>query len=305
MEIPYIEIMENPLNFVFIDGSYFCFYRYYSIVRWWKNAHPDEPLSDPFANPIFAEKFRKTFVEHVSGIPKNLNIQKEKTIMIVGKDCKRENIWRNEFYDKYKATRPPFAGGNAFKMAYEDNLFIEGGVKSIISHPKLEGDDSIALSVKYILNKYHNPSAMLCMTTDYSQETSACKQAYVSLQHQKVNIYIITSDKDYLQLVEPRVQIFNLMFKNIAEQKSSVGDAKIDLFCKIVMGDTSDNIPSVLAKCGPKTALKCYHDKAYFDERMKKENAYDKWTKNQLLVDFNYIPQHLIDEFMLNIDQYF
>ena len=270
--------MENPLNFVFIDGSYFCFYRYYSIVRWWKNAHPDEPLSDPFANPIFAEKFRKTFVEHVSGIPKNLNIQKEKTIMIVGKDCKRENIWRNDFYDKYKATRTPFAGGHAFKMAYEDNLFIEGGVKSIISHPKLEGDDSIALSVKYILNKYQN---------------------------QNVNIYIITSDKDYLQLVEPRVQIFNLMFKNIAEQKSSVGDAKIDLFCKIVMGDTSDNIPSVLSKCGPKTALKCYHDKSYFDERMKKENAYDKWTKNQLLVDFNYIPQHLIDEFMLNIDQYF
>ena len=99
--------------------------------------------------------------------------------------------------------------------------------------------------------------------------------------------------------------LINLMFKNIAEQKSSVGDAKIDLFCKIVMGDTSDNIPSVLSKCGPKTALKCYHDKAYFDERMKKENAYDKWTKNQLLVDFNYIPQHLIDEFMLNIDQYF
>jgi 5'-3' exonuclease len=278
MEIPYIEIMEIPLNFVFIDGSYFCFYRYYSIVRWWKNAHPDEPLSDPFTNPIFAEKFRKTFVEHVSGIPKNLNIQKENVFMIVGKDCKRENIWRNEFYDKYKATRPPFAGGHAFKMAYEDNLFIEGGVKSIISHPKLEGDDSIALSVKYILNKY---------------------------QHQKVNIYIITSDKDYLQLVEPRVQIFNLMFKNIAEQKSSVGDAKMDLFCKIVMGDTSDNIPSVLSKCGPKTALKCYHDKAYFDERMKKENAYDKWTKNQLLVDFNYIPQHLVDEFMLKIDQYF
>ena len=31
----------------------------------------------------------------------------------------------------------------------------------------------------------HNPSTMLRMTTDYSQETSACKQAYVSLHLNK------------------------------------------------------------------------------------------------------------------------
>ena len=33
--------------------------------------------------------------------------------------------------------------------------------------------------------KLHNPSTMLRMTTDYSQETSACKQAYVSLHLNK------------------------------------------------------------------------------------------------------------------------
>jgi 5'-3' exonuclease len=64
------------------------------------------------------------------------------------------------------------------------------------------------------------------------------------------------------------------------------------------MGDTSDNITSVLKKCGPKTALKCFQDKLYFDERMKKENAYEKFELNQKIIDFNYIPQNLIDEFM-------
>jgi 5'-3' exonuclease len=64
------------------------------------------------------------------------------------------------------------------------------------------------------------------------------------------------------------------------------------------MGDSSDNIKSVLKKCGPKTALKCYKDKTYFDERMKKENAYDTFELNQKIIDFDYIPKNLVDEFM-------
>ena len=59
-------------------------------------------------------------------------------------------------------------------------------------------------------------------------------------------IFIITSDKDYLQLSRPNVQIYNLAFKKLTEQKSSTGNPECDLFCKIVMGDPSDNIKSVL-----------------------------------------------------------
>lgn len=269
-----MQSIASEQSFIFIDGSYFLFHRYYSILRWWKNAHPEDEIGDPFTNPIFVEKFRKTLVNNVKNIAKNINIEDDiKPIIIIGKDCKRENIWRNEFYNKYKATRDNtpengFMGKPFFKMAYNDNLFQEGGATNILHHPKLEADDCIALSVKQLLSTHAN-----------------------------VKIYIITSDKDYLQLVEPRVQIFNLAFKNIAEQKSSFGNAEADLFCKIVMGDPSDNIPSVLSKCGPKTALKCYQDKEYFDNRMKKENAYEKFELNKKIIDFNCIPQLLIDEF--------
>jgi 5'-3' exonuclease len=271
---------EAVKTFIFIDGSYFCFYRYYSIMRWWKSAHADEPpLTDPFLNSVFVEKFKKTFVQNIARLSKDLKVEtgSNDTIMIVGKDCKRENIWRNEFYDKYKANRATsaiavaacvFMGGPFFKMAYEDKLFEEGGVKHTLYHPKLEADDCIAISVK-LLSKKHPTS----------------------------KIFIISSDKDYLQLASQNIKIVNLKGQNIAELKSSNGDAGLDLFCKIVMGDKSDNIPSVLAKCGPKTALKYYHDRACFDEKMKKENAYEKWNKNQLIIDFNYIPQYLIDEF--------
>ena len=263
-------------TFIFIDGSYYCFHRYYSVMRWWKNAHPDEPLNDPMDTPAFLDTFTKTFVNNILNIPKNLNIDKKTPVtMVVGKDCKREDIWRNEFIDKYKGTRlngpeHGFMGGPFFKMAYDTGLFEKGGVSVTLKHPKLEGDDCIAIYVKYLLKKYKDD----------------------------VSIYIITSDKDYLQLIEPRVKIFNLSFKNIAENKSCFGDAKKDLFCKIVMGDVSDNIPSVLSKCGPKTAVKCYDDRNYFDERMKKENAYAKWENNQRIIDFDYIPSELVEDFM-------
>jgi len=241
-------------------------------MRWWKSAYPEIQLDDPYKNEKVVDKFRKTFVDTVKGLGKNLKIEDPNPFIIVGKDCKREDIWRNEFYENYKGTRVKddgFMGSPFFKMVYEDELFQEGGAKCILKHPKLEADDCIAISVKYFLEKSPN-----------------------------VNIYIITSDKDYLQLSQPRVNIFNLAFKNIAESSSSLNDATADLFCKIVMGDTSDNIKSVLKKCGPKTALKCYKDKVYFDERMKNENAYDIFDLNQKIIDFDYIPKNLVEEFM-------
>jgi 5'-3' exonuclease len=246
-------------------------------MRWWKSAYPENPLADPFANEQFVEKFKKTFVDTVKNLKKKLNIENENPFIIVGKDCRRQNIWRNEFYDKYKATRvndDGFMGGPFFKMVYEDNMFQEGGARVVVKHPKLEADDCVAIFVKHVVENYPN-----------------------------ANVKIITSDKDYLQLAGPKVRIFNLGYKEISEETLG-GSAEADLFCKIVMGDTSDNIKSVLNKCGPKTALKCFKDRTYFDERMKKENAYERFELNQKIIDFNFIPQNIIDEFV-NADGYY
>ena len=270
-----MENFQNKDNILFIDGSYFCFYRYHSLINWWKNSHKDEPLIDEVSkeiNPLFSEKLKKTFVENVSTISKKLGL-KNQTI-IVGKDCKRENIWRNEFCENYKGTRnnSDFHGGTLFKAAYEEELFQKGGATCILHHPKLEADDCIAICVKYLLEK--TP---------------------------EVNITIITSDKDYLQLAGPNVKIFDLMFKNLCEQKSSFGNAEKNLFCKIVMGDISDNISSVLSKCGPKTAIKCFENRKYFEDRLKKENAYAKYELNKKIIDFDSIPENLRIEFMNNL----
>jgi 5'-3' exonuclease len=263
----------NP-TFIFVDGSYYCFYRYYALQQWWKNAFPDEPLDDPYQNKKFVEKFRKTFVENLEQIPKKLKIHKEpiKPILIVGKDCKRADIWRNDIFPNYKANRvnDGFMGGPFFKMVYEEELFQKGGAKAILKHPRLEADDCIALSVKYLLNKY-----------------PLCK------------IYIITSDRDYLQLNSHNVDLFTLTYKNLADGKTASGNAENDLKIKIIMGDTSDNIPSVFPKCGLKTAQKCIEDEEFFKKKMSdNEEYYKRFELNEHLIDFNKIPSNYASEFL-------
>ena len=281
-------------TYIFIDGSYFIFYRFYSMMNWWKLANPTPaptPVSAPTPFEItddFIEKYKKTFIEKVEEIPNkiyllesNMDVKSKKKMqtpiptpptIYIGRDCKRENIWRNQYVDAYKSTRSNKDAesiGKLFAITYNEELFMKGGVQHILEYPQLEADDCIALSVKHLLTKNEN-----------------CK------------IYIITSDKDYLQLVGPSVKIYNMSYKNIAEEKSCLGDPKKDLFCKIVMGDSSDNISSVFKKCGPKTAIKCYEEPEYFNTKLKKEDAYQKYELNRLLVDFNYIPANLQEEFI-------
>ena len=270
----------NP-TFILIDGSYFCFYRYYSLLNWWKNAYPEEidVLQNPYQNEKFVDKFKKIFIDNIQKIPKNLKLDKTITpIIIVGKDCKRANIWRNQLFPNYKANRlhnDGFMGGPFFKMVYEDNLFIEGGAQTILQHPKLEADDCIAISVKYLLNTY-----------------STC------------NIYIITSDKDYLQLAEERVQIYDLTFKKLTEQKSSTGDPNCDLFCKILTGDPSDNISSVFPRCGPKTAIKYFQNKNLLTKKLQESTIFQTaYELNSKIIDFNNIPDELVQEFQQELAQ--
>jgi 5'-3' exonuclease len=268
------------MSYIFIDGSYYCFYRYYALLTWWKLSHPDEPLIDPMLNLEFVDKFKQSFVKHIKLMPKKLGLAKNiHPIIIVGKDCKRENIWRNElcteshlFSGEYKGTRPKkdgFMGVQFFTMAYRENLFAEGGATATLFHPKLEADDCIAISIKNLLEK--SPSS---------------------------KIYVITNDKDYLQLAEERVELYNLTYKKLTEQKTCSGNPKLDLFCKIIMGDPSDNIKSVFKSCGHKTTLKCFEDKDFFEEKLKEENALDKYKLNKTLIDFNEIPETLVAEFL-------
>ena len=84
-------------NFILIDGSYYIFYRYYAILQWYKCSHKGVKLENPSKNTEFVEKFRTTFVSKLEEIPQKLKI--ENPIVLVGKDCPREKIWRMQMVD--------------------------------------------------------------------------------------------------------------------------------------------------------------------------------------------------------------
>jgi len=257
-------------NFLLIDGSYYCFFRYFAILQWFKLAKPELNLDNPAATEIFVEKFKKTFDEKFREISKKLNI--ENPVILVGKDCRRVDIWRMKLFPQYKANRVKddnFMGGSFFKMVYDENLFIQAGAQLLLSYPSLEADDCIAITTKDILNKYDD-----------------------------ANIWIITSDMDYLQLSCDRVQIYNLKYKDITDSKTCFKHAEKDLFCKIVSGDKSDGIPSVFKKCGIKTAEKYWNNRQKFEEKLQDDtDAIKQYELNKTIIDFNMIPAVLVDGF--------
>ena len=256
-------------SYIFIDGSYFIYHRYFSLIRWWKLSNPESYLDDNQTyfsqNTIFVDKFKKIFLESIHSLPKKFN-QLGSTI-IVGKDCKKENIWRKQYYQEYKANRQHNEDISFFMTLAYNELFIQPHISTILYHPSLEADDCIAIYIKDILSSQSN------------------------------TIHIITSDRDYLQLMSTNIHIFDSKFTDLTKQKSSFGSAEKNLFCKIIMGDTSDNIPSVFTKCGAITASKLYDNPISFQEKLSREKANDKWKLNQLLVDFNYIPTQYREEF--------
>lgn len=259
-------------NFILIDGSYFCFFRYYAIMQWWKLSKPDIPLDIPYNNVEFVEKFRISFIEKVKDIQKKLRI--DNPIIIVGKDCPRQNIWRHKYLSLYKGTRNNdvnFHGKPFFKMAY-DSLWKEAGVHTVVQYPSLEADDCIALTVERIIESVDNP-----------------------------RVWIIASDMDYLQLVSPIVSIYNLKYQNIATSKNATGDPMCDIFCKIVCGDKSDNIPGIFKKCGIKTSVKLFHNKEEFHKKILLEDAKEKYKRNTILIDFRMIPDELKQSFRKDV----
>ena len=260
-------------NYILIDGSYFVFYRFHALKNWWTISQQElgENISNIHEYPDFIKKFESTFAGKIHEIGKKLKIKNPR--YIVGKDCPRDEIWRNDLIENYKTHRADASYiSKFFKMAYE-SLFRQAGVNVTLTYPKLEADDCIAI------------------TTNYLRE-----------REPDCNVWIITSDMDYLQLASDNVHLFSLKYKSLTD--SSMGSPEQDLFCKIVMGDKSDGIPSIFPKCGFKTTIKYLKDRDSFEKKLSEsETARALYKRNRTIIDFNYIPLELREGFIEYISE--
>lgn len=258
-------------NIVFIDTSYYIFYRYFATFNWFKKySQKDIESESIIENETFMEKFDKLFERDLVGIIKK-NKVKWTNVYIV-KDCVRETIWRNDYYKSYKGTRDDRLKSfnkDIFKHAYHELLpRLEMTYKfHMVSHDRLEADDIIAL-----------------MKNEIRRQDENCV------------IYIITNDNDYIQLLDDKTIIRNLQDKEIKERISL--DPKSYLEQKIIVGDKSDNIPCIMRKIGPKTAEKLMKDFDGLQELFEKNpDCKIQYDLNTKLINFDNIPLEFSEPF--------
>ncbi|HOJ43497.1 MAG TPA: 5'-3' exonuclease H3TH domain-containing protein, partial [Syntrophorhabdaceae bacterium] len=145
-------------------------------------------------------------------------------ILAVAFDSKAPSF-REEIFKEYKAHRPPMPDNLSIQIPYVKKIISAMGF-AILEKEGYEADDIIGTMVK-------------------------------QLEDIDVQIWIITGDKDMMQLVSDRVFIYDTMkdvvigIKEVKERFGIPPERIIDLLA--LTGDTSDNIPGVTG-IGEKTA---------------------------------------------------
>lgn len=265
----------NKNNIVLIDSSYYVFHRYFATYRWFSFQNIDVAVDDIVNNEIFITAFYKHINNDIKKICKKWNTNKDNIVFCV--DCQRSDIWRNDIYDTYKATRIQKNNFNkkifSIFSVYANSL----GFK-YISQSRLEGDDVIYLT----------------------QKIAKTAIAASAVSHNDIKVIIITNDNDFLQLVDTQTLVYNMQFKEL--MKRGFNNPKVDLLFKAIYGDKSDNISKIGAGITKEKALMISNMTDEDREKYIRDCGYeDKFRLNMKLISFDNIPKEYTEIFNNNI----
>lgn len=265
-------MVELDLNkpVMLIDTSYYIFYRYFAVFNWYKLAQKtvlDVPTI--LQNKAFMDKFTKLFEDNLEKLRKKHDVPYHN--IVFAKDCIRDRIWRYQYYKNYKKSRDEKLttfNGDIFKYCYNHlmpELQKRLGVQSC-EYDSAEADDIIAIFTRQI--------------------TSTSKGT---------RVVIVTNDNDYLQLIEENVTLVNM--KNLDLKTRLQYEPQIYLKMKIILGDKSDNIPSVFPKCGDKKAQQLAESEELLEEKLSKSDEFrERYELNKLLIDTTQIPENIQED---------
>lgn len=225
--------MEKKKPMLLVDLGYATFYRFNATKNWYKLSHPEEKeelSKDNYnwgENDEFMEKFNQQYVAKILEVAKKYKIPKHN--IILAQDCSSCNNWRNELFKNYKQTRKDqrdkkgFDGALVFKKAHEYTfpaMAKNNGFK-LFKHSEIEADDINAIITKYYQEHFKN-----------------------------VDVYILATDKDYLQLSNGKMHLINFkgQILNDKNEDAKNADGKYQLWHKIIAGDKSDDIAPLKIK---------------------------------------------------------
>lgn len=263
-------------NIILVDSSYTSFHRFFATIRWFSLAKKDEfkkykddSTYDWSTNEIFFEKYKKMYLESIEKVIGKTVFSNSKIVFCL--DCPQSSIWRNAHKKDYKGGRADLSlkhdYKNVFKYTYNTlipNLIKNNGNIFLIKKNNIEADDIIALCTKYIRFKHPNKK-----------------------------VYLVSGDQDFYQLGYPNLYFVD--YKKKEHLQFTRTEAKKELQLKIIVGDCSDNHPSIFPK-----DLKIPNKRKKLIKEDKKEllkylseypQAKKMYKLNKLLIDFKNIPK--------------
>lgn len=239
-----------------------------------------DPTLDQHFNKFFENKFRNTLIN----APMKVYPFIDKSKFILCMDCPRKEIWRTDIYPEYKVNRKyqvsnfEFNVGKVFEYAYNyiiPKICDEFDIIKVQSK-SAEGDDIIAvLAQKYV----NNGKNVIIVTGDRDM---------VQLASDKITI--VTSDGT---IRDPRTELETILKNKNINCEITANDF---LLFKIIVGDSSDDIPNIKDGIGPKRAFDLVTDK----NKLKKLLTEDKITaqafaRNKKLIAMSEIPKQVKD----------
>jgi len=167
--------------------------------------YKDDPTFDWSLEPIFLEKYKKMYLDSIKTLVGSTIYQDSTIIFCL--DSPQESLWRKELSECYKGNRTDLSLKTNFipTFRYTYNELIPSFVSTynfihMIKIPRMEADDIIALSVKYI--RYRRPN---------------------------LNVYIVSGDNDFLQLGYDKLYFAD--YKKISKrQVSHERDNRLQVF---------------------------------------------------------------------------
>jgi 5'-3' exonuclease len=256
----------SPL--LLIDHSYYVFYKYYSISRWYSFHEGKEPdHATIMDDKVFMEKYDLMYVKTIQELMKKHKVSGSNVILAV--DCERAHIWRNKVQDtySYKGGReePKKFNGLIFQHTHDvlfERVKKELGVRTIMVD-RAEADDIIGVITHWVRKN----------TDDQDRD-----------------IVIIANDKDYLQLYHDKTSIINLAKKDLKESSTFRNGFK-EMIYKVIVGDKSDNIPPIAKGLGPKRAKALVEDEGKLKELLESNSDIKKkFDENRLMIDLTLVP---------------
>lgn len=267
---------------VMVDVSY---YTKHSANAAWKKISEDLNLqTDENLDPMTIEEFRDSFTGHfIYGLDEIVRTHypiHSGSNYLFCMDCKRPEVWRRSVFTGYKHNR------ESMKKKFSYSSIDEWVYRWIVDHSEkcgsrhikvngAEADDVFGTMVPYLLNKY-----------------------------QDIDVLIISGDSDLLQLGNDRVMQIDshgemvTIAKKLEKFKVSFDPTPENyLRFKIMIGDTSDGIPSIkYGKCGPKKAESLIKN---IDEMVKfiksEKEISEAFIRNATIIDLKHTPKILTE----------